>query len=377
MSSELFRGLCALTHLPLPQAELKKQDVDNGIYYFGLGSFRKLSDHPKHSLSWGVHTISIKPARRKRRTLASSAAPDHDGTRPQSPAVAVEENPSIPPTDNPSVIVTPPEEQEEEQEDKEEDKEEAPSYPSPSSPFTSPLIHSLIQYRHPTGITLTSSWNTANVLDAKVELDQSVAKDVKLELLSSYKPANTSEPLGVKSNFFVKKSPFHIRAFVDLLKGPVATLDTVVGHEGFMVGGETSYDVQKATLTKYSAAVGYHHQSYAAAVTATNNFGSFAASYFHKVNSSVQAGTKATYDAKSAGIVGMELAGRYQLDPMTFVKVSAFLQVCFQNLTNYSLPRSKTGQARQQRPRCSLVQHKDQSGPHLWRWRLLRHPEAE
>ena len=180
--------------------------------------------------------------------------------------------------------------------------------------------HALIQYRHPIGITGTVGWTTANAVDAKLEFDDNLAKDVKLEVLSTFKP-DASDNVGVKSNVFLKKSPFHIRGFVDMMKGPTATVDAVVGHEGWVAGGEAGYDVQKAALTKYSAAVGYLNKDYSAALTTTNNLNNFTASFFQKVNSSIQAGSRATYDTKNAGVVGLEIAGRYQLDPSSFAKV--------------------------------------------------------
>ena len=60
---------------------------------------------------------------------------------------------------------------------------------------------------------------------------------------------------------------------------------------------------------------------YSAAITATNNLSIFTASFFQKVSSQVQAGAKATYDTKSSGSVGLELAGKYQIDPLSFAKV--------------------------------------------------------
>merc|ERR1712000_460691 len=92
----------------------------------------------------------------------------------------------------------------------------------------------------PTGVTLTQTWNTANVLDTKIEVKDSLAK-------------------GAKFNLHFQQPGFHGRAFFDLLKGPTANVDAVVGHEGFLAGASAGYDVNKAALTAYSAAVGYAH----------------------------------------------------------------------------------------------------------------------
>ena len=94
-----------------------------------------------------------------------------------------------------------------------------------------------------------------------------------------------------------------------------------VGHEGFLVGAEGGYDVNKAAITKYALALGYSQPSYAAAITATNNLGVFSASYYHKVNTEVEVGSKATWDSAAGSNVGLEVATKYRLDPSSFAKV--------------------------------------------------------
>ncbi|KAI2627334.1 eukaryotic porin/Tom40 [Hypomontagnella submonticulosa] len=175
----------------------------------------------------------------------------------------------------------------------------------------------LMLYRR-AGLTLTQTWNTANALESKIELADSLAKGLKAETIFSFLPANQNK--GAKLNLTFKQSAFHGRAFFDLLKGPTANVDAVVGHEGFLAGASAGYDVQKAAVTGYSAAVGYLAPQYSAAVTATDNLSVFAASYYHKVNSQVEAGAKATWNSKSGNTVGLEVASKYRLDPVSFAK---------------------------------------------------------
>ncbi|KAI4135696.1 MAG: hypothetical protein LQ347_000426 [Umbilicaria vellea] len=153
----------------------------------------------------------------------------------------------------------------------------------------------LLMFYRRTGLTLTQAWTTVNALDTKVELDNQLAKGLKAELLTQFLPS--SQAKGAKLNLYFKQPNFQARAFFDLLKGPTANIDAVLGHEGFLVGAEAGYDVQKAAITRYSAAVGYSVPEYSAAITATNNLSVFSASYYHKVNSQVEAGAKATWDS--------------------------------------------------------------------------------
>ncbi|OQE91979.1 hypothetical protein PENNAL_c0008G03147 [Penicillium nalgiovense] len=167
-------------------------------------------------------------------------------------------------------------------------------------------------------LTLTQAWTTANALDTKLELDNNIAKGLKAEILTQYQPAKQSK--GAKLNLYFKQPNLNARAFFDLLNGPTANFDAVLGHEGFLVGAEGGYDVNKAAITKYSAAVGYSVAQYSAAITASNNLSLFSASYYHRVNAQVEAGAKASWDSTSGNAVGLEVASKYRLDPSSFAK---------------------------------------------------------
>ena len=208
-------------------------------------------------------------------------------------------------------------------------------------------------------MTLTQTWNTANTLETKIEMADNLAKGLKAEGVFSFLPATQAR--GAKFNVHFKQPNFHGRAFFDLLKGPTASIDAIVGHEGFLAGASAGYDVQKAKITGYSAAVGYSAPAYTAAITATDNLSVFAASYYHKVNSQVEAGSKATWNSKSGNAVGLEVAAKYRLDPVSFVKVffsSVFLClpaacVCNRVLTRPNRPRSTTAASPPSPTTCS------------------------
>ena len=170
----------------------------------------------------------------------------------------------------------------------------------------------------PNGLTLTQSWNTNSTLETKIEMADNLAKGLKAEGVFNFLPSTQAR--GAKFNLHFKQPNFHSRAFFDILKGPIANIDAVVGHEGFLAGAAAGYDVQKAAITGYSAAVGYTAPTYSAAVTATDNLSIFSASYYHKVNSQVEAGSKATWNSKTSNAVGLEVAVKYRLDPVSFVK---------------------------------------------------------
>lgn len=125
----------------------------------------------------------------------------------------------------------------------------------------------------------------------------------------------------MKLNLHYKQPFFHTRAFFDLLRGPSVIGDFAIGHDGYLAGAEVGYDVSDGRITRYSAAVGYSVAEYTAAITAVNNLSVFSASYYHRVNSLVEAGAKASWDAKSAAHPSLEIATKYRLDSAAFVKV--------------------------------------------------------
>ncbi|KAL2355681.1 eukaryotic porin/Tom40 [Cryomyces antarcticus] len=172
----------------------------------------------------------------------------------------------------------------------------------------------------PQGITITQGWTTTNNLDTKFEAENVIAQGVKAEVQSLFNPKSGSK--GQKLNLFFKNPSTNARAFLDYAPGGNinALVDAVVGHDGFLLGAEAGYDVQRAAITRYSAALGYQTPMFTASLAATNNMSIMAASYYQKVNSAVEAGAKATYDTKSGNNVGLELVSKYKLDPTSFAK---------------------------------------------------------
>jgi len=168
------------------------------------------------------------------------------------------------------------------------------------------------------GLVLTQAWTTANTLDTKIELDNTVVNGLKTEILTSLFPESLSK--GARLNLHFRQPHFHARAFFDLLKGPSFIGDAVVGHDGYLAGAEVGYDVSDGRITRYSAAVGYSVPEYTAAITATNNLRVFSASYYHRVNSLVEAGAKAAWDSKSSGQPSLEISAKYKIDSAAFVK---------------------------------------------------------
>ncbi|KAG7193061.1 Mitochondrial porin [Scheffersomyces spartinae] len=168
-----------------------------------------------------------------------------------------------------------------------------------------------------TGLTLTEGWNNANNLSTKIELSELLTPGLKGELDTSLVPNGTRN---AKLNFFYQQSAVNARFFFDLLKGPIATADLAVNHDGFTAGAELGYDISSAKVNKYSAGLGYASPVYSVSVTGTSNLSVYTAAYYHKVSPFVEAGAKVAWDSVKSNGVAVEFATKYVLDKSAFVK---------------------------------------------------------
>jgi voltage-dependent anion channel protein 2 len=169
------------------------------------------------------------------------------------------------------------------------------------------------------GLTLTQTWTTSNILRNQVEVDNLIAKGLKLDLATTLNPDKGAKTAVLNAAY--KQSGLHTRAVLDVFKGPTFTADTVIGRDGFLVGAEAAYNVTGGNITRYAAAVGYNAPEYAVTLHGLNNFNTFSASYYHRVSRDVEAGAKAVYDAKAThGGVALEVGTKTYLDSSAFVK---------------------------------------------------------
>ncbi|KAE9394873.1 hypothetical protein BT96DRAFT_966875 [Gymnopus androsaceus JB14] len=123
------------------------------------------------------------------------------------------------------------------------------------------------------GAALTNTWTTSNVLRSQIELENQIAKGLKVDILSSLAPEKGTKTAAINAAF--KQSGLHTRAALDVFKGPTFTADAVVGRDGFLLG----------------------------------------------VSPDVEAGAKAVYDSKATtGGVALEVGTKVYLDPAAFVK---------------------------------------------------------
>ncbi|KAI0283938.1 eukaryotic porin/Tom40 [Russula aff. rugulosa BPL654] len=169
------------------------------------------------------------------------------------------------------------------------------------------------------GLTITQTWNTANALRNQIELDNQIAKGLKLETTTTLNPDKNTKSVLLGAAY--KQPGLHSRAVLDVFTGLTLTADTVVGRDGFLAGAEASYNITEGRVTKYSAAAGFSAPEYAVTLHGLSNLSTFAASYYHRVSPDVEAGAKAIYDTNATSpAVSLEVGTKAYLDSAAFIK---------------------------------------------------------
>ncbi|CAG8625438.1 1940_t:CDS:2 [Ambispora leptoticha] len=179
------------------------------------------------------------------------------------------------------------------------------------------------KYTYPkNGVTFTGSWTTSNHLNGQLELENNVAKGLKLDIVTQLQPAIGQR--NAKAGVIFKQPGFHSKFYIDLFKGPIFYGDAVIGHEGFVLGGEGSYDVLDGKLTRFGVAAGYNAPEYSIALRTSNSLNSYTAAAYHRVQPDIEVGAKIHWDAatnnNSNNNVTLETGVKYSLDRDTFIK---------------------------------------------------------
>ncbi|KAJ3035607.1 Mitochondrial porin [Rhizophlyctis rosea] len=105
------------------------------------------------------------------------------------------------------------------------------------------------------GVTFSESWTAGIILDCQLELQETIANGLKLDINGSSLPAKGTK--NARAGVEYKQDYIFTHASVDLFQKPYCRCDAVVWYESFLAGGEAAYDVADARVTRYNAAVGY------------------------------------------------------------------------------------------------------------------------
>eukprot|EP01137_Pigoraptor_chileana_P014391 Opistho-2@68993 len=165
------------------------------------------------------------------------------------------------------------------------------------------------------GITFTERWNTKNVLNTEVTVEDSIAKGLRLNLETSFAPNTGDKAAKVSAGF--KQEHFHTTADFDVFNGPVISGNAVVSFEGILAGYEASYNVDSGAVAKSTFALGYKGPDFT--LHSNIDSGKVSGSIFHRASSNVLAGAQFAW-ARGTSETTFAIGGHYTVDKDTFVK---------------------------------------------------------
>jgi len=175
------------------------------------------------------------------------------------------------------------------------------------------------KYKSPAhGLTFVEKWNTDNILKSEITVEDQVLKGLKVALDTSYSPASGKKSGVLKTTYNHDK--FNLTTDVDLdSTGPVVIHNSlVVGHLGWLLGLQTSFDTTKSQLTRNNFAVGYQASDFTLH-TNVNDGTEVGGSIYQKVNENLGLGVSLSWSSVN-NATRFALASKYQLDQYATVQ---------------------------------------------------------
>ncbi|KAL8624162.1 Voltage-dependent anion-selective channel protein 2 [Nucella lapillus] len=106
------------------------------------------------------------------------------------------------------------------------------------------------------GLTFTEKWNTDNVLNTEVTIEDQLAKGLKLAFDTSFAPQTGKKSGKIKTGY--KQDYVNCNTDINFdYAGPTVHGAAVVGYNGWLAGYQMAFDTSKSKLSKSNFAVGY------------------------------------------------------------------------------------------------------------------------
>jgi len=174
------------------------------------------------------------------------------------------------------------------------------------------------KYKSPAhGLTFTEKWNTDNILKSELSIEDNLVKGLKLGLDTSYAPASGKKAGVLKTAY--KHDKFLLNTDVDLdVNGPLIHNSLVVGHLGWLVGLQTTFDTAKSQLTKNNFAVGYQATDFTLH-TNVNDGSEVGGSIYQRLNDQLEMGVSLSWSSVN-NTTRFALASKYRLDKYASVQ---------------------------------------------------------
>jgi len=166
------------------------------------------------------------------------------------------------------------------------------------------------------GVTITEKWNTDNVLNTDLTLEDKIAKGLKLNLCSSFSPVTGKKKGTLKATY--KSDVITVNADSGLVMSPVLNAAAVASYKNWLLGTQIAFDTSKSKLTKNNFAAGFTCKDFAVH-TFANDGSEFGGSLHHKLSKDLEAAVDMGWSA-SANTTRFGLGCKYALDGNTSVR---------------------------------------------------------
>jgi len=159
------------------------------------------------------------------------------------------------------------------------------------------------------GLTFTEKWTTDNTLATTLDVEDQLAKGLKLTLDTNFAP-NTGAKSGKLAAEFTQEAAT-LEADVDLALSAVNASATV-GYNSWLAGYQTTFDIAKSAITKNNFGIGYTAPDFVLH-TSVNNGSDFGGSIYHKVNGNLEAGVSLGWSSSTSN-TNFAIGSKYVLD---------------------------------------------------------------
>lgn len=161
------------------------------------------------------------------------------------------------------------------------------------------------------GLTFTEKWNTENVLNTEIKIEDQLAEGLELSFNTSFAPNTGSKNGSVKTAY--KMDYLALNCDVDFnFAGPTVNGSAVLGYEGWLAGYQMAFDTSKSKLTKSNFGFGYLGGDFSF-TTNVNDGQEFTGSVHQKVNDQLEAAVNLSWKSGD-GSTSFAIGGKYKLD---------------------------------------------------------------
>jgi len=167
------------------------------------------------------------------------------------------------------------------------------------------------------GVTFTGKWNTDNVLNTEISIQDQIANGLKITGNILFSPPTGSKTAHITAAY--KHEACAVNADVDIKPaGPQLTASAVLGYQGFVGGYQTKFDLRDSKLLSNNFALGFSNKDFVLHAAVRDGH-DFSGSIFHKVKPDLEAAVDLLWSAGSND-TRFGLGCKYVLDEDTSVR---------------------------------------------------------